>query len=50
MNVLIGTPVGVIEALIITVVPFAIKDLIVGTLTVMFARVLKARGILRIAH
>ncbi len=50
MNVLIGTPVGVIEALMITVVPFAIKDLIVGTLTVMFARVLKARGILRIAH
>ena len=50
MNVLIGTPVGFIEALMITVLPFAIKDLIVGTLTVMFARVLKARGILKIAH
>lgn len=50
MNVLIGTPVGVIEALMITVIPFAIKDLIVGTLTVMFARVLKSRGILRIAN
>ncbi|MCD2138643.1 biotin transporter BioY [Salinicoccus halitifaciens] len=50
MNTVIGTPVGLIEALMVTVVPFIIKDLIVGTLTVMFARVLKARGILRIAH
>lgn len=50
MNIVIGTPVGVLEALMVTVVPFVIKDLIVGTLTVMFARILKARGILRIAH
>lgn len=50
MNTIIGTPVGITEALMVTVVPFVIKDLIVGTLTVMFARVLKNRGILKMAH
>lgn len=45
MGTVIGTPVGVIEALMITVVPFIIKDLIVGTLTASFAVVLRKRGL-----
>lgn len=45
MNTVIGTPVGIIEALMITVIPFIIKDIIVGTLTAMFAVVLRRRGL-----
>lgn len=45
MNIVLGTPVGLIEALMLTVVPFVIKDLIVGALTASFAGVLKKRGL-----
>lgn len=45
MTFVIGTPVGLMEALMITVVPFIIKDFIVGTLTASFAVLLKKRGL-----
>ncbi|AKG73292.1 biotin transporter BioY [Salinicoccus halodurans] len=45
MNQVIGTPVSLIEALMVTVVPFAIKDTIITVLTAMFARTLYARGL-----
>lgn len=45
MNYVIGTPVGLAEALMITVVPFAIKDTIITVLTAMFGRTLHARGV-----
>jgi biotin transport system substrate-specific component len=45
MTFVIGTPASFVEAMMITVVPFIIKDIIVGTLTASFATVLKKRGL-----
>ncbi len=47
MNVVLDSPVGVAETLMLTVTPFILKDMIMGTLTVMLARALSARGVLR---
>lgn len=45
MNQVIGTPVGMADALMITVLPFAVKDIIIAVLTAMFAKTLYARGL-----
>ncbi|WP_411843577.1 biotin transporter BioY [Salinicoccus sp. HZC-1] len=45
MNQVIGTPVGIVEALMVTVLPFAVKDTIIAVLTAMFAKTLYARGL-----
>ena len=45
MNQVIGTPVGLREALMLTVVPFVIKDTIITVLTAMFGKTLHRRGL-----
>lgn len=45
MNFVIGTPMSVVEILLIAVLPFLIKDIILAVLTVMFARTLTKRGL-----
>lgn len=45
MNQVIGTPIGMMDALMVTVVPFAIKDTIITVLTAMFGKTLYARGL-----
>src|SRR5699024_6010501 len=45
MNQVIGTPVGLREALMLTVVPFVIKDTIITVLTAMFGKTLYRRGL-----
>ena len=45
MNQVIGTPVGLTEALMLTVVPFVIKDTIITVLTAMFGKTLCRRGL-----
>ncbi|KKK34089.1 hypothetical protein WN59_10895 [Salinicoccus sediminis] len=45
MNQVIGTPVGLAEALMLTVVPFVIKDTIITVLTAMFGKTLYRRGL-----
>lgn len=44
-NVVLGSPVSVIEALRISVLPFIIKDMIIAVLTAAFARTLYTRGL-----
>lgn len=50
MNIVLNSPIGFTDALMLTVTPFIVKDLIMGTLTVMFARVLMTRGVLRVVQ
>lgn len=45
MNFVIGSPMSVVEILLIAVLPFLIKDIILTVLTVMFARTLTKRGL-----
>lgn len=50
MNVVLDTPTGFAEAMMLTVTPFILKDMIMGTLTMMFAKALSTRGILKTVH
>src|SRR5699024_3626075 len=45
MNVILESPTGLAESIMITVAPFIIKDLIVTVVVVLFAHTLVRRGI-----
>lgn len=46
MNIVIGTPMSLMDILMAAVVPFLIKDVILAVLTVMFAKTLTQRGLM----